>query len=121
MKFVFVETMDDVLNAALEAPKPSSHEDGAEEAGEIIEEEQEEMAKVLLAEDDQTMVGLLTTLLQMDGFEVNGSGCRRRYCRRRWRDISPEVLVLDVHLSSQNGLDVLEAIRKRRSETTRCA
>ncbi len=68
------------------------------------------MAKVLLAEDDQTMVGLLTTLLHMDGFEVNAVdpdddvvAAVQEYC--------PEFLVLDVHLSQQNGLDILEAIR----------
>jgi DNA-binding response OmpR family regulator len=69
------------------------------------------MAKVLLAEDDETMVGLLTTLLQMDGFDVAAldadddiPAAVELHC--------PEFLVLDVHLSHQNGLDVLDAIRK---------
>ncbi len=69
------------------------------------------MAKVLLAEDDETMVGLLTTLLKMDGFEVAAVqadedvvGAVEKHC--------PEFLVLDVHLSNQNGLDVVETIRK---------
>ncbi len=69
------------------------------------------MAKVLLAEDDQTMVGLLTTLLRMDGFDVSAvdddedvPAAVRQYC--------PDFLVLDVMLSQQNGLEVLEAIRK---------
>ncbi len=68
------------------------------------------MPKVLLAEDDQTMVGLLTTLLQMDGFEVTSVDADDDVPAAVKRD-QPEVLVLDVHLSKQNGLDVLEAIR----------
>jgi DNA-binding response OmpR family regulator len=68
------------------------------------------MPKVLLAEDDQTMVGLLTTLLRMDGYEVKAIDADA--------DVpaavalhGPEILVLDVHLSRQNGLEVLEKIR----------
>ena len=68
------------------------------------------MPKVLLAEDDQTMVGLLTTLLQMDGFEVTAVDADDDVAAAVKRD-QPEVLVLDVHLSNQNGLDVLDTIR----------
>ncbi len=76
------------------------------------------MAKVLLAEDDQTMVGLLTTLLRMDGFEVNAVdpdddvlAAVHEYC--------PEFVVLDVLLSQQNGLDILEAIRNADGDRVR--
>lgn len=68
------------------------------------------MAKVLLAEDDQTMVGLLTTLLRMDGFEVRAVDADDDVAAAVDSD-KPEFLVLDVHLSRQNGLDVLETIR----------
>ncbi len=69
------------------------------------------MARILLAEDDQTMVGLLTTLLRMDGFEVSALDADDDVAAVVQRDL-PEVLVLDVHLSGQNGLDVLETIRQ---------
>jgi len=69
------------------------------------------MAKVLLAEDDQTMVGLLTTLLRMDGFEVQALDPDADVAAAVQQQ-HPEVLVLDVHLSRQNGLEVLETIRK---------
>ncbi len=68
------------------------------------------MAKILLAEDDETMVGLLTTLLRMDGFEVTALDADADIAAVVQRDC-PDVLVLDVHLSGQNGLDVVEAIR----------
>jgi DNA-binding response OmpR family regulator len=69
------------------------------------------MAKVLLAEDDETMVGLLMTLLKMDGFEVAAVDADDDIAAVVERD-RPEVLVLDAHLSGQSGLDVLEAIRR---------
>lgn len=69
------------------------------------------MAKVLLAEDDQTMVGLLTTLLRMDGYEVSAADPDDDVAAAV-QSYGPEFLVLDVHLSRQNGLDVLDAIRK---------
>ncbi len=68
------------------------------------------MAKILLAEDDSTMVGLLTTLLRMDGFDAEAVDTDEDVAAIVQRDC-PEVLVLDVHLSGQNGLDVLDAIR----------
>lgn len=68
------------------------------------------MAKVLLAEDDQTMVGLLMTLLRMDGFEVSAVDADDDVLAAV-QQVCPEFLVLDVHLSQQNGLDVLQAIR----------
>jgi DNA-binding response OmpR family regulator len=69
------------------------------------------MAKVLLAEDDQIMVGLLTTLLHMDGFDVRAVDADGDVVAAV-QEYAPEFLVLDVHLSQQNGLDVVEAIRK---------
>jgi DNA-binding response OmpR family regulator len=69
------------------------------------------MAKVLLAEDDETMVGLLTTLLRMEGFEVKALDADEDIAAAVFREC-PALLVLDVYLSDQNGLDALQAIRR---------
>ncbi len=68
------------------------------------------MEKIMVAEDDQTMVTLLTTLLKMDGFDVVAldadediPAAVERHC--------PDILLLDVHLSNQNGFEVLDALR----------
>lgn len=74
------------------------------------------MSKVMLAEDDQTMVSLLKTLLRMEGFEVlalEGDADIPAAVRQE----SPDVLLLDVHLENQNGLEALDAIRS--SDATR--
>ncbi|MBK9927086.1 MAG: response regulator [Anaerolineales bacterium] len=68
------------------------------------------MSKVLLAEDDQTMVTLLTTLLRMEGFEVialaSVSDVPGAVLQHR-----PDNLLIDYHLGRQNGIEVVEAIR----------
>ena len=68
------------------------------------------MKKVLLAEDDMTMVSLLTTLLKMEGFQVVALSPDADIPAAVLRE-KPDVLLLDVHLSDQNGLDILDVIR----------
>jgi CheY-like chemotaxis protein len=66
--------------------------------------------KVLVAEDDPTMVNLLKTLLKMEGFNVialNGD----ENVVKAFGDHCPDVLLMDVHLSRQNGLEILDSIR----------
>lgn len=68
------------------------------------------MPIVMLAEDDETMVSLLRTLLGMEGYQV--------VALEMDQDISeavkankPDVLLLDVHLPTVNGLDILDQLR----------
>ncbi|HEY9151270.1 MAG TPA: response regulator [Anaerolineales bacterium] len=67
--------------------------------------------KVMLAEDDLTMVNLLKTLLKMEGFEVIALDADDNVVKAVG-DICPDVLLMDVHLAKQNGLDILDSIRK---------
>ncbi len=69
------------------------------------------MTKVMLAEDDLTMVSLLKTLLKMDGFDVIALDADDDVPSALAQEC-PDVLLLDVHLSNQNGLEILDAIRK---------
>lgn len=66
--------------------------------------------KVLLAEDDSTMVSLLITLLKMEGFDVVALDADANVPSAVVRE-SPDVLLLDVHLSRQSGLDILDQLR----------
>jgi CheY-like chemotaxis protein len=72
------------------------------------------MAKVLLAEDDITMVSLLKTLLKMEGFEVaalkTGSDVPAEVGHE-----NPDILFLDVHFGNQSGVEIIEAIRKNQA------
>lgn len=71
------------------------------------------MAKVLLAEDDATMVSLLKTLLKMEGFEVLALDVNSDVPSVVQHE-KPHALFMDVHLGSQSGMDILEAIRKQK-------
>lgn len=66
--------------------------------------------KVLLAEDDFTMVSLLTTLLNMEGFEVLALQADADVIEAV-RHEKPDIVLMDVHLTHQSGLDILQEIR----------
>jgi DNA-binding response OmpR family regulator len=68
------------------------------------------MAKVLLAEDDETMVSLLKTLLTMEGFEVLGLDVNADVPAAIRRE-KPDALFMDVHLGGQSGMEILQEIR----------
>lgn len=69
------------------------------------------MPKVLLAEDDFTMVSLLKTLLQMEKYEVIALDISADVVASV-RAEKPDVLLMDVHLFDQNGLDILDSLRR---------
>ncbi|WKZ45797.1 MAG: response regulator [Anaerolineales bacterium] len=69
------------------------------------------MAKVLLAEDDHTMVMLLQTLLKMEGFEVFVADIDADI-PAVIRQENPDALFMDVHLGQQSGMEVAESLRK---------
>jgi len=71
------------------------------------------MAKILLAEDDSTMVSLLKTLLKMEGFEVLALNTGVNVPVEVHNE-KPDVLLLDVHFGNQNGVEILEAVRKHK-------
>jgi two-component system OmpR family response regulator len=69
------------------------------------------MARILLAEDDPTMVQLLGTLLRMEGYEVaavDGEADLPAAVEQQ----APDALILDMIFAGQNGLQVVEGIRK---------
>ena len=69
------------------------------------------MPKILLAEDDHTMVSLLKTLLKMEGFDVVALDVHANVPDAVERE-NPDALLMDVHLGQQNGMDIVQAIRK---------
>ena len=74
------------------------------------------MSKIMLIEDDQTMAGLLTILLGIEGFDVfafKGGGDILPGIRSE----HPEVILLDVNLKNlggriTSGFDLLPLIRQ---------
>jgi CheY-like chemotaxis protein len=69
------------------------------------------MPRIMLAEDDHTMVTLLTTLLDMEGYQVVALSVDDDVYDAVRND-RPDILLLDVHLPQVNGLDVLDQLRE---------
>ena len=68
------------------------------------------MLKVLLAEDDATMVNLLKTLLKMEGYQVTALDSEANIAMSAI-DAKPDVLLMDVHLLHHNGIEELKKLR----------
>jgi len=70
------------------------------------------MLKVMLIEDDATMVSLLTTLLDLEGFKVNApvdhqiEGLLSAISHEH-----PQIALVDVNLRAGSGIDLVREIR----------
>jgi DNA-binding response OmpR family regulator len=69
------------------------------------------MTKVMLIEDDRTMISLLGTLLDMEGFEVAKLEKFDAVIDAIKKE-DPDVILMDIHLENKDGLDILAAMRK---------
>ena len=70
------------------------------------------MLKILLADDDYTMVALLKTLLKMEGYQVATLMDKSGDILENIRHEKPDVLLIDIYLGDRNGLDVVRQIRQ---------
>lgn len=71
--------------------------------------------KIMLIEDDRSMLSLLKTLLTMEGFHVAIAGDDHFDCLLSDINIEqPDVILLDVNLRLGSGLDLLSSIRSNR-------
>jgi two-component system nitrate/nitrite response regulator NarP len=71
------------------------------------------MPKVMLIEDDLTLVGLLRTLLEIEGFTISiAERSDLDHIPQLIHADQPEVVLMDVHMRSVNGLEILRAIRQ---------
>lgn len=72
------------------------------------------MPKVLLIEDDNTMLTLLCTLLRFEGFDISQLGSEESVdeIMDLIRKENPDLILLDVHLHQIDGFDLLKNIRE---------
>jgi CheY-like chemotaxis protein len=70
------------------------------------------MLKVLLADDDKTMVTLLKTLLSMEGYQVSTLLDKSGDILENIRAAQPDILLIDIFLGDCNGLDIVRQIRQ---------
>ena len=68
------------------------------------------MRKILLADDDLSMVSLLNTLLRMEGYQTVAVDADSDVPAAVRREM-PDALLLDVYLGHQSGLEILDSLR----------
>ncbi len=69
------------------------------------------MKKVLLADDDFTMVSLLKTLLNMEGYQVIILLDKPGEILDNIRQAKPDILLLDLFLGDRNGIEIVREMR----------
>jgi len=68
------------------------------------------MARLMIVEDDHTMVSLLTTLLELDGFEVSPT-TQPGDLVQTLQDDPPDLVIMDVFLTDGDGIELLRTMR----------
>jgi len=69
-------------------------------------------AKVFIIEDDPTMVGLLKTLLNLEGFDsYEHQTSSNEPILNQITQILPDIIFLDVHLRDLDGLELIQQIK----------
>ena len=67
--------------------------------------------KVMVVDDDRTMVTLLRTLLELDGYQVvqpkNAASVLESIAAER-----PDLVLMDVFLKAHDGIDLVRGLRK---------
>ncbi len=66
---------------------------------------------ILIVDDDKTMVGLLKTLLMIEGFNCSDVDPTAPSPLENILAVDPDIVVMDVHLKSVDGIDLLKELR----------
>jgi len=64
----------------------------------------------MLVDDDQTMVSLMQTLLELDGYEVVAARTGTEVLAKV-EATRPELIMIDFHLTDMEGVDVVRQLR----------
>ncbi len=70
------------------------------------------MPKLMLVEDDRTMLSLLTTLLEMQGYQIVTALGQDEVLQAIRRE-RPELVLMDVFLSEGDGVQLLRTLRQQ--------
>jgi CheY-like chemotaxis protein len=68
------------------------------------------LTRVMIVDDDRTMVKLLQTLLELDGFEVSVARLGNEVIERATQ-FQPDVFLMDYHLPDVDGVEILRQVR----------
>ena len=75
-----------------------------------------EQPKVLVVDDEESVVLTIRAILQLDGYDV-ATGTSAAQARELVREREFDLVLTDLRLEDGDGLDVLRAVRERSTET----
>ena len=70
------------------------------------------MIRILIIDDDTNMVSLLGILLGLEGYHVINISLEDQNIIQLVQDELPDLILLDVHLGQQNGLELVKGIKE---------
>ena len=80
----------------------------------------DEAASILVVDDEEAIVQLLTTVLRYEGFEVESAADGRAALRAAER-FRPDLIMLDVMLPDLDGFEVYRRIAAGRARSRCCS
>lgn len=72
--------------------------------------------KIFLLDDDELIVTMLSRALKKDGYEVRAETCTGGVINKI-RSWSPDVVMLDINMPEQSGIEILQEIRLKEIDT----
>lgn len=75
------------------------------------------MSRCYLLDDHSLLRDGLRLVLEKNGHKILGEAGDLTRGSMEIREMEPEIVVLDLHLNGRSGLELLEELRKRRSQT----
>jgi two-component system, chemotaxis family, chemotaxis protein CheY len=70
------------------------------------------MIKVLIVDDAAFMRMLIKTILERNGFEVVGEAENGAVGLKKYKEIKPDIVTMDITMPDFNGIQALKAIRE---------
>lgn len=71
----------------------------------------------MIVDDDRTMVTLLTTLLELDGYRVVGWDDSAGFLQHV-ESARPDLVLMDVYLKSHDGIELVRDLRRHPAHST---
>jgi DNA-binding response OmpR family regulator len=75
------------------------------------------MARVLIIDDDASIVAILTEVLKHDGHQPESAGDPAEGMRKA-REFKPELIILDYHMPGDTGAHLFESLRRNNATKT---
>src|ERR1700733_9373915 len=72
------------------------------------------MAKILIVDDSEDVLEIITLILQKEGYEVEGAASKNKVMNRLSTFV-PDIILLDVRLHGEDGRELCREIKQKNS------